>query len=142
MNQEADIIETFARIARVVNKISHYAEIELIIDTQFQGSDIVFDLHCRPDEYQPAHSWKEGAKEGVIFAMNQCQILFYHVIIKRISGTDVDTNPTIVGGAAIYAIWKAYHFDDIEEKNRIDSIIYTSWRNPINAIPDFNVNSV
>ncbi|HEY4386264.1 MAG TPA: hypothetical protein VGN34_17540 [Ktedonobacteraceae bacterium] len=81
--------------------------------------------------------WKQGALAGIKYALAQCHALPCHITITKIVGFTTDTNPTIVGGAAIQAVWAATNYEpSAEEKAVIEQHVFQSWQHA-DAIPDF-----
>jgi hypothetical protein len=48
--------------------------------------------------------WKQGAINGIRYALRAAHCLDCSVVVTRIVGMTTDTNPTIVGAAAIDAV--------------------------------------
>ena len=144
MDDSSKKLKTSGRFAKILGGIEHFAKIELLVDFTAQEKQVVFapslllekEKHTKPFR----EAWMRGAEVGITFAMKQCNISSYIVTITKIEGTYVDTNPTIVGAAAIDAIWKLYHFEDLEKKNMVEEIVRASWKRSEDDVPDFSEN--
>jgi hypothetical protein len=136
-----------ATIRRIRNGLLHFAEVELHLESPSVVPGIEF--HCagegwiRQGQIEDVPStgyddWKAGARIGVEFALSVVAAPPTRVLIDRISGLTTDTNPTIVGGAAALAVWKALAFSpppDVLE--RLETVVFASWRLPAGAGVDF-----
>ncbi|MCW3096086.1 MAG: hypothetical protein JWL77_1704 [Chthonomonadaceae bacterium] len=84
--------------------------------------------------------WQQGAESGVQHALRVAGREQSHVRILRIMGTDTDTNPTIVGAAAMRAVWNALGYVPTPaEAGRIDQIGLASCQQPYDFVPDFAI---
>ena len=80
--------------------------------------------------------WKQGAVAGVAPALALAGDPSISVTITSIQGMFSDTSPTIVGAAAIDAIWKALRITpDAKIAERIQRISLRSWDRPGDALP-------
>jgi len=75
--------------------------------------------------------WKLGAYEGVKYALDRCARPQLGVVITRITGAMTDTNPILVGLAAVDAVWKALEFNVPQpEAERLLLLGLSSWTSP------------
>lgn len=82
--------------------------------------------------------WKQGAEAGARHALRTAAQEQSLVFILRINGLSTDTNPTIVGAAAMKAVWQALGYSPFSgEVERIEQIVLGSWQQPYDFIPDF-----
>lgn len=88
---------------------------------------------------QGYQDWKAAAKVGIEYALRQANQTQTGIIVTRILGRDgTDTNPTIVAAAAAYAVWNAIDFrPSKEEEHRLHEIVFDSWNQPLDDLPDF-----
>lgn len=81
--------------------------------------------------------WINGARVGAEYALKRTE-KNYIVRIKKIIGTDSDTNPTIVGTATIFGLLDAINIKiDKLEIERLTNITLNSWSKEINEIPKY-----
>jgi hypothetical protein len=84
--------------------------------------------------------WKQGALAGIAYALatsvdHPCQ-----VTVTKIEGLSSDTNPTIVGGAAIQALWFAVEYAPSQEQmEHVDRLVFQSFSHPADHLPAFYV---
>lgn len=82
--------------------------------------------------------WKQGARRGVVFALDSARQTHCHVAVTKIRGMLTDTNPTIVGAAAMLATWEALEFTPPSELvARIEEQVFASWQQVCDALPEF-----
>lgn len=124
------------------NAQSYVARVTVIVTPAEENS--VFDSSdseaCRAKELTPAvpEDWKLGAKAGTLFALSVAGADSFHVEITRIVGTYIDTNPTIVCGAAARAVWEALSFHPSDSVVKwYEREVLTSWRHR-DEIPDWS----
>ncbi len=126
------------KIAKVINGLPHYAEVELDIEdgsgtiicrcsgAGFQGQGIVEDAASIGYD-----DWKKSARDGVIIGLQMASIDVETkmLAILRISGLDAtDTNPDIVCCAAIVAVWNSIKYQPKQIDNDIiNEILKNSW---------------
>jgi hypothetical protein len=138
------------KIARIRNGLPYFAFVELTIRDPI--SEPIIEFECRGKgagvsqgniEEVPAggrsyDDWKQGAFVGITYALARCAHAPCHVTITRIAGLTSDTNPTIVGGAAIQAAWTALEYSPTpEEQATVDDVVFGSYAYPYDHIPDF-----
>lgn len=136
-----------AKFARHKNGLSHFAEVALEIDfvpgtTEIRcncsgagwvGQGYLEDVPARGYE-----SWKAGARAGVAFALAVAALPSARVTIDRITGLTTDTNPTVVGVAAAFALWRAVGFaPSAEIVARLEEAAFASWQRDPEEIPTF-----
>ena len=84
--------------------------------------------------------WKQGAIIGAEYALKKAEAMDCTVIITRIVGMTTDTNPTIVGAAAINAVWQALNYvPEASEQNRLEAIVLNSWEHEPHTLPNFEI---
>lgn len=84
------------------------------------------------------NDWKAGGCAGVSYALRLAQAPPCRVTITKIEGLFTDTNPTIVGAAAAFAVWKALDYQPSQEEiQRLEEIVFSSWSLPDGAVPSF-----
>ena len=82
--------------------------------------------------------WKQGAVAGVAHALALAGDPSILVTITSIQGMFSDTNPTIVGAAAIDAIWKALRIKpDSQTEMQIQQAALSSWDRSADSIPEW-----
>jgi hypothetical protein len=136
-----------ARFAQYKNGKPHFAKCEVEINFSSEVSTVVVDCSGHGFYSQgyiesvPAigyEHWKQGAKIGIEFALLTAQAVNCHVTITKIEGLTTDTNPTIVGLAAILAIWQALEFNPSREMiERLENQVFESWNKPYDELPMF-----
>lgn len=133
---------------RQTNRKGYGARVELRVDLADPTASISVDCHgSRPTGRQgdiadvPAegfNDWKQGAMAGVSYALARADQPSIGVTVTRVQGLVTDTNPTIVGAAAINAVWKALKFEpgdaDVEH---VTQMALASWDRPVDAIPEW-----
>lgn len=135
------------KIARIHNGLLHFAEIELTIRCPAEEMAISFDCHGKgftSQGYievvsaQGYDDWKHGALAGITYALGRCSDRPCNVTVTYLAGLTTDTNPAIVGGAAIQAIWSALQYEPLaEEQAHVNMIVFQSWEQPSDRVPDF-----
>ena len=87
--------------------------------------------------------WIKGAEIGAKYALKKIKEKNYKIRIKRILGTDSDTNPTIIGTATIFGIWNALNIQIKEsEVEDLTTLTLESWTKHHNYIPTYkNMNN-
>lgn len=136
------------KLGRHKNGVGVYAEVALAIEPNDEGPLIEFVCSGRGFFSQgyvedvPAvgyDHWKEGARVGILFALQVAQSEKWNVRVLQIEGMTTDTNPTIVGVAAAFAAWKSLNFEPSTEiVENVESQAFASWRLPHLAIPEFS----
>jgi hypothetical protein len=134
------------KIARVHHHEMHFAEVELTV-VSADEMVVVFDCHGEGFTSQgyievvPTKGyddWKHGALAGITYALERCSDHPCNVMVTYIGGFSSDTNPSIVGGAAIQAIWSAFQYEpSAEEQTHVEHIVFQSFTQPFDHIPDF-----
>lgn len=149
MNYDTHTIGGQGKIARIKNGLPHFATIELYACFPVKKHIISFDCQGKGWTGQGTieevsttgyDDWKQGALAGINYALAKCDHPICHITITRITGLSTDTNPTIVGGAAIQAIWQIFVYEPShKEQAAIDRLIFNSFTYPVDHIPDFHV---
>lgn len=124
------------RWATVKNGIANVAIIELSISENNLDENFVYEsIQNSKSDFQ---SWRIGARKGLEYAFSKTE-KYWNVNIHSITGTLLDTNPTVVG----YTFIKAF-FDKInckintEEIEKLEDFVAKSWTKPYKEfIPDF-----
>ncbi|GHO97456.1 hypothetical protein KSF_075040 [Reticulibacter mediterranei] len=140
------MIQSKGKIARVRHGLLHFAEVELTVSS---ADEMVVTFDCHGEgfisqgyiEVVPAKGyddWKHGALAGITYALGKCSDHPCNVTVTYIAGLTTDTNPSIVGGAAIQAIWSALQYEPTaEEQTHIEKIVFQSFTQPFDHVPDF-----
>jgi hypothetical protein len=82
------------------------------------------------------NDWKQGAVAGVTYALTRVGDPAVGVTIRRIWGLFSDTNPTLVGAAAIDAVWKALQIPPEDaDVAHVQKMALSSWDRPTDDIP-------
>lgn len=134
------------RFVRQTKRAGYFAHIEMILYASVENTSIAFDCQGR-GFYSQGYveevtaegydDWKRGAIAGIEYALKKCGKSFC-ITITKIEGLTSDTNATIVGAAAIEAIWKAASFQPSEEeKRRLEQLVLDSWAFPPATLPHF-----
>ncbi len=114
-------------VARVIMEIleSETNTIELTNITGWENEKVYAD-------------WIKGAEIGAEYALRKNIDKNYKICIKKILGTDCDTNPTIIGTATIFGIWDALNLDVNEsEIDNLTNLTLESWKKDFKEIPDY-----
>lgn len=139
-------IQSKGKIARVRHGLLHFAEVELTVSSADEMI-VTFDCHGEGGIRQgsiegvPAKGyddWKHGALVGIKYALGRCSDRPCEVTVTSIAGLETDTNPSIVGGAAIQALWSAFQYEpSAEEQTHVENIVFQSFTQPFGHAPDF-----
>jgi hypothetical protein len=136
-------------IRRIHNKLPYVAAVTVQVEHHVPHSEIharctglgwggsqgtLDDVSARGYE-----DWKAAAIYGAQYALWIAAARPCRITITRIVGRDgTDTNPTIVGAAAAYAVWKALTYQPSREISEwIEAIVFRSWQTP-DALPNFD----
>lgn len=135
------------RIARIRNGLLHFARVSL--EVRFPAEETAINLVCQGRgffsqgslEEVPANGyddWKQGALAGIAYALATSGVGPCQVTVTKIEGLTTDTNPTIVGGAAIQAVWSAVDYQPAREQlEHIDQLVFQSFSHPADHLPMF-----
>jgi hypothetical protein len=136
-----------ARFARVRQGIPHFAEIALEVEPTSElgvtrcacaGRGFVAQGHLEEAPPEGYDDWKAGGRAGVDFALSVAALPPVRVTILRIAGLTTDTNPTIVGAAAAFALWQAVGFSPPAHViERLEAAVFASWQRPHDLVPKF-----
>jgi hypothetical protein len=139
-----------AKFARHKNGLPYFAEVAVSVSPE-QPWHVEF--RCSGDGYVGQGGieqaslvgytdWKAGAAAGVRFACAIAEIPRAHVIVGRISGLGMDTNPSTVAAAAALAVWHAVGFEPAPSVvAQMEAHVFLSWRHPVDYIPNFGVEA-
>jgi hypothetical protein len=84
--------------------------------------------------------WKQGALAGIAYALATCVDHPCQVTVTKIEGLPADSNPTIVGGAAVQALWSAVHYTPSREQlEHVDQLVFQSFSHPVDYLPEFHI---
>jgi len=135
------------KFGRVKNGLPHFARVSLAIECASEPPDIIFSCSGTGFtsqgyvEQMPAtgyDDWKGGARAGISFALSLVRHTSCRVDVREIDGLTTDTNPTIVGYAAALAVWQALGFEPPSEViEKLEAVVFSSWRRPHDEIPTF-----
>jgi hypothetical protein len=136
------------RYIRQTKGKGYAAIVEICVNLAAPAQSITVACHGpKPQESQgklfdvPAEgfeSWKQGARAGVGYALATAGHPSIAVTVTRIQGHHTDTNPTIVGTAAIHAVWKALKIEPTDEKGaHVNEMALGSWDRPLDAFPEW-----
>ena len=99
---------------------------------------------CASDAPQPlkrGSNAQQGAVAGVRHALQVVGRSDCHVTVAQILGMITETNPTIVGAAAIDAVWKALDYlPSPQEVEQVEQITFASSQLAHDALPDFTLS--
>ena len=102
------------------------------------GSGFVAQGHLEEAPSEGYEDWKAGGRAGVDFAVSVAALPTARVTIVRIAGLTTDTNPTVVGAAAAFALWQAVGFSPPAEViGRLEATVFASWQLPHDHVPQF-----
>ena len=125
----------------------YFAEVVLDVDAGAGHEDISFE--CTGEgfvgqgaiEDVPASGyddWRAGVRAGVSFALAAVGAKLVGVVVRRISGTSSDTNPTVVAVAAAHAVWKSLGLSPPSGASALlDRMMMSSGQHPANEVPSF-----
>ena len=130
------------RIARVVNRLPHFAEVEVEVRDDAPGT-IEFRLEgggftsqgSIENASEKYTDWIEGARLGIAFASTSssspCSLR-----VLRISGISSDTNPSIVAAASARAAWEAMAVEPPpDDLKQVDECAFSSWGRDAGWLP-------
>lgn len=134
-----------ARFARVHLGLPYFAEVALEVDLTGEpdvtrctctGGGFVAQGHLEEAPSEGYEDWKAGGRAGVDFAVSVAALPKSRVTIVRIAGLTTDTNPTIVGAAAAFALWQAVGFSPPAQViAHLEAAVFASWRLPHDHVP-------
>lgn len=126
------------KVVRIRDGLPHFATVEVTLCWPAQELSIAFDCHgqgwlgqgiIEEVSAEGYDDWKQGASLGIRYALARCSTLPCHITVTRIEGLTTDTNPTIVGIAAIQAVWSATEYKpSAEEHAFIEQLLSQSWQ--------------
>lgn len=84
-------------------------------------------------------TWKKGLTKGLEFVLSN-SLDYWTITINRLEGRPVmDTNPTIIGYTGILCVLdKTDIIIDQEKLESIENLVYQSWGDNQDKIPNFN----
>jgi len=133
------------KFLRQTSKGGYLAFVKLEVESEWNGLDIITD--CRGKgftsqgyiEEVPANGydgWKQGAVNGVKFALEAINKQNAKAVITHIEGLTTDTNPTIVSAAAARALWNAFGINiSAETEKNLEDYVLQSWSNDSFFVP-------
>lgn len=125
------------RWARQKNGLSYVANISLLVTKkdELPENEIIF---LPSSNLQNTYSdWCQGIENGLHYALSKVQAK-YAIQICEFLGTDVDTNATIAGYAAMRCFGESVGFVcDEQEIMELESFVFQSWGDNAYLIPDF-----
>lgn len=125
------------RWARQKNGLPYVANISLLVTKKddLVENEITF---LPSSNLQNTYSdWCQGIENGLKYALNKVQDK-YSIQICDFLGTDVDTNATIAGYAAMRCFWESVGFVcDATEIIELENFVFTSWGDNAYLIPNF-----
>ncbi len=136
-----------AKLARIHGGRPHFAEVALTLEVSTGATAIDFACtgrgflgqgHVEEVPDLGYDDWKAGARAGVAHALSVAELPSARVTITRLAGLSTDTNPTVVGAAAAYALWSAAQFAppaDVVE--RLEAAVLASGQRPWQEVPRF-----
>jgi hypothetical protein len=127
----------FARVHIIVNEIDSASTVSLELD----ATGYLISSYYRGN-IQKAHEandpWIQGAVIGANYALAQLKNSVYAVTITDIVGTDVDTTPTAVAVATIFAVWKAVNYQPSDDETQLfEDKILANLGLPYDTLPTF-----
>ena len=135
------------KFLKVKNGILFFAVINLEISKSDNGNEIIEEYLGEGWKRQGSlesvpvngyEDWKKAVKNGLEFAFTKSAEK-WRVKIKKVEGMTTDTNPTIVGFAAIVAFCEQTNTDlSFDTKAAIENFTFKSWENKnCEKVPDF-----
>lgn len=124
------------RWATVKNGIPNVAIIELFISENDLGENFIHESN--QNSKLGFQSWRIGARKGLDYAFSKTK-KHWNVHIHSITGTLLDTNPTVVGYTFIKAFFHKINYEiNTEEIDKLEDFVSKSWIKPYKEfIPDF-----
>jgi hypothetical protein len=143
------VLHSEGKIACIRNKLLYFAVVHLEIRFPAEETSILMACHGRGFVSQGYieevpekgyDDWKQGALAGIAYALATCVDRPCQVTVTKIEGLSSDTNPTIVGDAAIQALWSAMQYTPSREQmERVDQLVFQSFSHPVDYLPEFHV---
>ncbi len=121
------------RFFKIHEGIPFFARVTLDIEViSKQHNEIIIDCEAFDE------SWKSGAEKGIDFALSILKSeKRYRVSLTKIEGSTTDTNPTTVGTASIFGVWKGTDYQaDQNLISQLEKLTFDSWGKG-EKIPDF-----
>jgi len=141
------MVEAEGTFLRISEGMSYAARVRVQVQFDRNGPLFLTDCAGQPTSSQGDieeatgtgyKDWKQGAEAGVRHALRVAKKEQYCVRVTHIVGITTDTNPTIVGAAAIQAVWQAIDYTPLPaEVARLESIVFGSWQKANDFVPDF-----
>jgi hypothetical protein len=142
------------RFCRIKNRLPYGARVTIQIAMETTKPEILVQCSGTPlhltgfsqgdIEDVPAvgyEDWKQGAVVGVRYALQVVGHSDCHVTITRILGMTTETNPTVVGAAAVDAVWKALDYSpSLMEVHQVEQRVFASSQLAYDALPNFSPN--
>ena len=129
-------MKSIGTIKKYINGLPHYAKVEIEIIPETDQIEVIEECcgdgwisqgHIEEVAAQGYEDWKQGAIDGVIYALKKSGHQ-HKVQINRITGMATDTNPDIIFCAASHAVWDALEYEpDLNSKKEIENILKNSW---------------
>ena len=131
------MIETEGKFLRQTDKSGYFGRVIIQI-IEFENNTIDITDVTGFDDEKVYSDWKKGAEIGANYALSKNLTKKYKVRIKKIIGTDCDTNPTIIGTATILGIWNALNVNVNElEIESLTNLTLDSWNKGFNEMPNY-----
>jgi len=121
--------------------------VEVAEGTQPACDDVLFADGWFQDDYDAwvkyggrfgDKDWQQEAVLGVQYALRAAGQRGRRVTVVHVIGDYTVTNPTIVGAAAMYAVWQGLGYQPLpSEVQRIEQIVWAGWQH-LDALPIFD----
>jgi hypothetical protein len=99
------------------------------------NNHVYFETSLLEDSYQSP--WKDAVLYGILYGLGHLPTS-HRVSVKEITATRTDTNFTVAAYAALRAVWLECSYQpDIEEIERLERFVYSTWRENLKAMPNF-----
>ncbi len=142
------MVQVEGKFLRQYQGLPYAARVTVYVQSDQTGPHVLVECGGQPGSSQgdveeatamEYTDWKQGAEAGVRHALKETGQEQFCVRIIRIAGMSTDTNPTIVGAAAMQAVWQALGYNPLAtEIERIERIVFGSWQEADDFVPNFD----
>ncbi len=129
--------EIEGKFLRIKNGIGFAARVLMEI-TECDKTEIVFNNSIYLENREINPNWLKSAEIAAEYALDAVTSKKYKINIKRIIGSNIETNTTIVGTATIFGIWNALNITNKDnEIERLTNLTFESWKKDWDLIPEY-----